>query len=906
LIHFYKRKDTELWVECELISGRMSVLGIDEKLRRSFNKLKSYGGDQQHIPEPSHAADEDPLGMGILLQTFLHHWHNCKETITRHRNQTTQVVEGSLQDDILNVSAQLGQMIELLKYESTICASSSILDYILSENVLGEISDWTECLPSQSTECLLNLEMQMFEFLILDKQRGISLLSHQTVLRPLISLLELCEDLATSSRCNYSEELLLALVHSLSIIIMEEPHLIQLFLSSNQSKKMILFSLLIPYLHKPGNMGQRAKESVLIYISMSCTNQVVEGVIGDSNFCMILATGLSALFSALPSNLDFDHPSWHKLEMSDCQTSPDLNCLMSSIELCSAVIQVSPPSVSCKLLELIQTGFLYPIIGPALASDSESEVIAYTAYLNLLLTEITADPLAVLFIRFLLTTSVEGKYIKDILISRIKSSSQISIVTLALFETILSFNIEDVMFSLIFQYLVPCTFLLPMYRKNVGCPDPQGRAANKFLSLAPVSCDPPMTPVTPRRQHPFSAVVGAQVSPSLHSGSHSQTASPRSLDPEAAVNSRLVNYEEYLRDARQMIKTNLMDGLQWRHRYDGEDVFNHPHRTNQSSQRATDAQETIGFQLEKDPLENTVEMCDGSTGAGSLSGDSNGYLSGNWDQEAEDVTLSPEEEKEFWSAVGASDVTKARLRSVLSRIQHEDRLSLSSEDDTSNVGEDAAMALGGYSSNLLLSPTLSSVSSGGQVLLGPFLTVLLDRVQQFDKNSLNFNLRLTSVVSKLATFPQSLLRCVLTHPDAVLQPTCTTLMQAICVVRVRIDSTMPGLLGAEDGVRLAKQFLHSRINCDRGGSSLSMTSLPATLGEYSRRGSRLLGFLGMRTGGGGSGQGSGSSPSKYTLTIPAHTHRMAMSAVLLEEWLQELAAIAEAHTLLEQQAAIMR
>ena len=34
--------------------------------------------------------------------------------------------------------------------------------------------------------------------------------------------------------------------------------------------------------------------------------------------------------------------------------------------------------------------------------------------------------------------------------------------------------------------------------------------------------------------------------------------------------------------------------------------------------------------------------------------------------------------------------------------------------------------------------------------------------------------------------------------------------------------------------------------------------------------------------------------------------RMAMAAVLLEEWLQELAAIAQEQSLLEQQAAILR
>ncbi len=41
------------------------------------------------------------------------------------------------------------------------------------------------------------------------------------------------------------------------------------------------------------------------------------------------------------------------------------------------------------------------------------------------------------------------------------------------------------------------------------------------------------------------------------------------------------------------------------------------------------------------------------------------------------------------------------------------------------------------------------------------------------------------------------------------------------------------------------------------------------------------------------------------LIITYHSFRMAMAAVVLEEWIQELAAIAHAHSLAEQQAAIL-
>ena len=61
----------------------------------------------------------------------------------------------------------------------------------------------------------------------------------------------------------------------------------------------------------------------------------------------------------------------------------------------------------------------------------------------------------------------------------------------------------------------------------------------------------------------------------------------------------------------------------------------------------------------------------------------------------------------------------------------------------------------------------------------PGLTLLF-RVGQFPDNGLAVNLRLTALVSKLATYPQPLLKAVLLHPDLVVQPSCSTLIQAIC------------------------------------------------------------------------------------------------------------------------------
>ena len=80
-----------------------------------------------------------------------------------------------------------------------------------------------------------------------------------------------------------------------------------------------------------------------------------------------------------------------------------------------------------------------------------------------------------------------------------------------------------------------------------------------------------------------------------------------------------------------------------------------------------------------------------------------------------------EEEEEFWSAVGYSDTrsnSRQKLVSVLARLQHEDRLSMSS-----------------YGSEDVISPRTVTdtklcdlnISSDSPPTLGPLLTALLNR-----------------------------------------------------------------------------------------------------------------------------------------------------------------------------------
>jgi len=195
--------------------------------------------------------------------------------------------------------------------------------------------------------------------------------------------------------------------------------------------------------------------------------------------------------------------------------------------------------------------------------------------------------------------------------------------------------------------------------------------------------------------------------------------------------------------------------------------------------------------------------------------------------------------------------------------------------------------------------------AGEEPTLGPFLTLLLEKVSTMPQHSLGTNLRLTALVSKLASFPHPLLQAVLLHPDLVVQPTCLTLTQAIGTARHRIDSVMPGLMGAEDALRMAKEEFSSRVEPPaRNSSNTSLLSLPATLGDMNirRSSSRLLNIFSKKS------PSSTTQPARSLaphLAVPPHTRQMAGAAVLLEEWLQELAALAQEHSVLHQQELLL-
>ncbi len=73
--------------------------------------------------------------------------------------------------------------------------------------------------------------------------------------------------------------------------------------------------------------------------------------------------------------------------------------------------------------------------------------------------------------------------------------------------------------------------------------------------------------------------------------------------------------------------------------------------------------------------------------------------------------------------------------------------------------------------------------------LGPFITILYEKLEKMPENSFYINLQLTALISRIACYPQPLLRSLLLNSNLIMQPGVKSLFQVRCML-----TTLFGLL----------------------------------------------------------------------------------------------------------------
>ncbi|XP_050450016.1 FHIP family protein AAEL005291-like isoform X2 [Cataglyphis hispanica] len=967
----------------------------------------------------------------------------CYDSFCKHWQQTYEIILHSLplkgvpsQDDVLGVVNHIDQMVTLLMLElrdsnlhnqyqqGNTATHSPCLEYLLSENLLVKLYDWSIHTGRFNNAVRLE-QIKLYELLI---SHSNTLLAHEPVTRPLLRLLEEC---ANDIMPLEVEKKLVVLLNQLCVVLMQNMALLDLFFQPNAigKNKFIIFNLLIPHIHREGGVGQQARDAMLLCMSLSKKNDEVGLYIADhSNICPVLATGLSGLYSLLPRKLDIETDDWYQLTPDDVNDLPALMQLMNSLEFCNAVAQVAHPMVQKQLLEFLYQGFLVPVMGPALLQDSlgltleqldvqqywttVEELVAATAYFDLFLRSVTDPGLLRSLIRFLLEDNYDDCRILDSLIQRISSRSRLCIVTLALFETLVNLNCEDIMLELCLSALSPCSHIMLSQRSRLRDIDPFGRAAEKFLSLTPYCCSTMFTSLD-SQTNSLPSTTSCTYDKYGYIATDSMKSLPASINYGTKLSDSLYgNYHAYLCDARQKIKTCRIACSNWSCRYDGDLSEN----SNTSSVTTLINEKITSDQLQKkteesktSSLEKTIKnatiksLCENNE-SGLIDNvlynfqcllenkDINSNEHNIKNELTMDVVLSLDEQTQL-----DADIAEL-LNEDIGMTNYTEETYLDKKESDSCIDDSATtmnslMSLGessGYESfafkgspestpdnetnenhmneheemhiiikkeinditghNIIKSNSLTTENTSlsksstsyrqdifnGQPNVGIFLDVVLRKLECMTSNNLYVNLHLTGLISRLAIYPQPLLQSFLLNHSLVFQPSIRSLFQVLASLKHKIDQFLSKHNNVDLLVEQARLFLISRedkiVNArknvlEAAAQSLSVKKHSLTGESFSRgepkRRSLTLSFtqmfkrssnsLGISSLTNSISQPSSMSEDQLQMVGSGYRYvktswespnevspvqNIVLCAVILDEWLKELAAITQEHAIM--------
>lgn len=196
-------------------------------------------------------------------------------------------------------------------------------------------------------------------------------------------------------------------------------------------------------------------------------------------------------------------------------------------------------------------------------------------------------------------------------------------MTLALFETLVNLNCEDVMLELCLGALNPCSHVMLSQRSRLRDIDPFGRAAEKFLSLTPRCCSTFASLDSQTNSLPTS--VSGIYDRYGNIASDSMRSLPATINYGTRLSDSLYgNYHAYLCDARQKIKTCRVACSNWSCRYDGNLTQNSNTSSantlidenvtsseNQSMQRKTEESKTPALET----MKSVTSLCESNESA---------------------------------------------------------------------------------------------------------------------------------------------------------------------------------------------------------------------------------------------------------------------------------------------------
>lgn len=213
-------------------------------------------------------------------------WLQVVKILEKHDPlKNTQAKYGSIPpDEASAVQNYVEHMLFLLiEEQAKDAAMGPILEFVVSENIMEKLFLWS--LRREFTDETKLDQLRMYEMLVTQSHQP--LLHHKPILKPLMMLLSSCSGTTTPA----VEGKLVVLLNQLCSILAKDPSILELFFHTSEDQgaaNFLIFSLLIPFIHREGTVGQQARDALLFIMSLSAENSMVaHHIVENTYFCPV-------------------------------------------------------------------------------------------------------------------------------------------------------------------------------------------------------------------------------------------------------------------------------------------------------------------------------------------------------------------------------------------------------------------------------------------------------------------------------------------------------------------------------------------------------------------------------------------------------------------------------------------
>lgn len=233
------------------------------------------------MSRPRSGTDPD-----TCLEVFKSHWLQAVTIMNKTNMASAGVKRNTLTEEVNAVSQHLDQMMMLLVEEegSDGNGQGPVLQYLLSEDILEKILTWSSRIGEHIDRIRLS-QLKTYDMLI--SQANQQLLIHKPVIRPLMKLLAACADHPN----NAMETHIVLLLHQLCVCVTRNAQILELLFNASSDHgpaKFLMFSLLIPYVHREGVIGQQARDALLLIMALSSKHESIgKYIANNSDFCPV-------------------------------------------------------------------------------------------------------------------------------------------------------------------------------------------------------------------------------------------------------------------------------------------------------------------------------------------------------------------------------------------------------------------------------------------------------------------------------------------------------------------------------------------------------------------------------------------------------------------------------------------